>query len=69
MKENSKSNPPLQGIRVLDLTRIIAGPYCSMVMGDLGAEVIKIEQPKIGDESRSWGPPWVADKVSAILSL
>lgn len=62
---NSKLNPPLKGIRVLDLTRIIAGPYCSMVMGDLGAEVIKIEQPKIGDESRSWGPPWVADKVSA----
>ncbi len=64
-KENILTNPPLKGIRVLDLTRIIAGPYCSMVMGDLGAEVIKIEQPQIGDESRSWGPPWVAEKVSA----
>ncbi len=64
-KENILTNPPLKGIRVLDLTRIIAGPYCSMVMGDLGAEVIKIEQPQIGDESRSWGPPWLANKVSA----
>jgi len=50
---------------VLDLTRIIAGPYCSMILGDLGAEVIKIEQPRVGDESRAWGPPWVEETVSA----
>ncbi len=63
--EHGKSQPPLKGVRVIDLTRIIAGPYCTMVMGDLGAEIIKIEQPKIGDETRAWGPPWVEDTVSA----
>ena len=63
--DRAKGQPPLKGVRVIDLTRIIAGPYCTMVMGDLGAEIIKIEQPKIGDETRAWGPPWVEDTVSA----
>lgn len=49
---------PLKGIRVLDLTRIIAGPYCSQILGDLGAEILKIEQPGSGDEARKWGPPF-----------
>ena len=50
---------PLDNIRVLDLSRALAGPYCAMMLGDLGAEVIKVELPGTGDESRSWGPPFV----------
>ncbi len=64
-----RGQPPLSGIRVLDLTRIIAGPYCAMVLGDLGAEVIKIEQPKIGDESRAWGPPWLKEMSAYFISI
>ena len=59
--EISRSNGPLHGIRVLDLTRVLAGPWASQVLGDYGAEVIKVERPETGDDTRHWGPPWRDD--------
>ncbi|MFM8527690.1 MAG: CaiB/BaiF CoA transferase family protein, partial [bacterium] len=60
---------PLAGLKVLDLSRVLAGPYCTMNLADLGAEVIKVERPGVGDETRSWGPPDQAGVSSYFLSI
>jgi len=60
---------PLQGLRVIDLTQDFAGPFCTMMLSDLGAEVIKIEKPGTGDETRAWGPPFVNGISYYFLSL
>lgn len=52
---------PLEGIRVVELARVLAGPWCGQLLADLGAEVIKVERPGVGDDTRSWGPPFVMD--------
>jgi len=68
-KKKPAAPAPLKGIRVIDLTRIVAGPYCAMALGDLGAEVIKIEHPNMGDETRAWGPPWVKEMSAYFISI
>ncbi|HET9222556.1 MAG TPA: CoA transferase, partial [Roseiflexaceae bacterium] len=60
---------PLDGIRVLDLSRALAGPYCSMMLGDMGADVLKVEQPGVGDNARGWGPPFQGGESSYFLSV
>ncbi|MBE90428.1 MAG: CoA transferase [Rhodospirillaceae bacterium] len=60
---------PLSGIRVIDMTRILAGPFCTMNLGDMGAEIIKIEQPGKGDDTRSWGPPFAGSEAAYFLGV
>jgi len=57
----------LDGVRVLDLSRVLAGPYCTMMLGDLGADVIKVESPE-GDDTRRWGPPYQGSESAYYLS-
>ncbi len=59
----------LAGVRVLDLTRVLAGPYCTMFLGDLGAEVVKVEQPGTGDDTRGWGPPFAGGESAYFLCV
>lgn len=61
-------NPILDGIRVIELTEALAGPYCAMLLGDLGADVIKVERPGTGDQSRTWGPPFVGGESAYFLA-
>src|SRR5215216_5885084 len=67
--ESRHSALPLAGIRVIDLTRVMTGPYCTMMLGDLGADVIKIELPGRGDDTRSWGPPFIEGESAYFLSV
>ena len=60
---------PLEAIRVLDLTRVLSGPYCTMLLGDLGAEVIKVERPGEGDDTRAFAPPFQGDQAAYFLSI
>jgi formyl-CoA transferase/CoA:oxalate CoA-transferase len=61
--------PPLAGLTVVDFSRVLSGPYCTMLLGDMGARVIKIEQPGRGDDTRAWGPPFVAGESAYFLSV
>ena len=60
---------PLHGLTVVDFTRVLSGPYCTMQLGDMGARVIKIEQPERGDDTRAWGPPFIKSESAYFLSI
>jgi len=60
---------PLHGIKVVDMTEALAGPYCAMLLGDLGADVVKVERPKVGDQARTWGPPFLEGESAYFLSI
>jgi crotonobetainyl-CoA:carnitine CoA-transferase CaiB-like acyl-CoA transferase len=67
-EKRRQPRPPLAGLRVLDLTRVLAGPFCSMILGDMGAEVIKVEEPGKGDDTRGW-PPFAGGEATYFLSV
>jgi len=61
--------PPLGDVRVVDLSRVLAGPYCTMLLADLGADVVKLERPGEGDETRAWGPPYAGSEAAYFLAV
>jgi crotonobetainyl-CoA:carnitine CoA-transferase CaiB-like acyl-CoA transferase len=63
------SRLPLEGVRVVDLTRVMTGPFCTMMLGDMGADVIKVEIPGTGDDTRAWGPPFIDGEAAYFLSV
>ena len=67
--EDSGMANVLEGIRVVEMTEALAGPYCAMMLGDLGADVVKVERPKIGDQARKWGPPFLEGESAYYLSV
>jgi crotonobetainyl-CoA:carnitine CoA-transferase CaiB-like acyl-CoA transferase len=69
MRERSRTGLPLEGVRVLDLSRVLAGPYATMVLADLGADVVKVEHPERGDDTRHWGPPFAGGESAYFLSV
>jgi crotonobetainyl-CoA:carnitine CoA-transferase CaiB-like acyl-CoA transferase len=69
MRDSSRTGLPLEGVRVLDLSRVLAGPYATMVLADLGADVVKVEHPERGDDTRHWGPPFAGGESAYFLSV
>src|SRR5574338_495430 len=66
---NGPAAGPLACLTVVDLTRVLSGPYCTMLLADMGADVIKIEQPGKGDDTRAWGPPYLGDQSGYYLAV
>src|SRR4051812_10052518 len=65
----SSSTEALSGVKILDLCRVVSGPFATMQLGDLGADVVKIEDPRSGDESRRYGPPFIGTESAYFLSV